>query len=118
MTKEEAIQHLKDEGTGTFKWVMNLAIFFIVIALLSPLLLIWVTFGLFIKVAISAIFMWVVCALAWGLIKKLIGEIAEDQYQEVIKKRKSFQDRMKEKMNESEQSMPEKVLPTYPEKRI
>lgn len=103
MTKEEAIQKLREEGQSAFSWVMNLAILFLIISILSPVLLLWATLITFIKVLFTALFLFVVCTLAWRLLKKLIKEISEEQAENFISKRKTFQERMNEKMKRYKQ---------------
>jgi len=82
MTKKE---QARIDGDGLLQRIATIATILLLLLVCSPLILIWFEFGLFFKVALSLLFLYVVILLIYKSLKKVVNEIVAETPDEIPK---------------------------------
>lgn len=99
MTKKE---QARANGDELLQVIATIFVIFLFLLICSPIILIWFGFGLFLKGALTLLFMAVVALIIYHVSKKLINEIVEETPDETPKAqtKSKFQEQLEQMAKE------------------
>lgn len=90
-----------------YRWIIWAGIICLLLAIVSPLIMIWASFMLFIKILVSCLFLMVVFAAIHTFIKYAMKEAIKNKLAD-LKPKQTFKDKMAKMMAQAEKEQEER----------